>query len=296
MPPTVWWIMQNILLIDGKNTAYRALFAARGNREFRESGYHPFVVWLRFTHVWLEEFKPDSVHVFWDCPKDHVWRKRVFKEYKDQRETMMHYDNDVQADMHNIIDSASDILPYMGVRQYLREGQESDDLIYSACRAMAPGKSDTRKVIVVSSDSDFLQLAWYMQHVVVYEPKHRKFVELSDIDPAMQKALTGDRADNIDGYRGIGPVKSRQLLLEMSKLFEFLNAAGVDKKKFRRNLALIDLSLNPSCLSNLVYVMRVMAEEVKFDKASATKMAMKHKVNGFLAEYPSLAVPFKRLT
>ena len=285
--------MQTILLIDGKNAAYRALFAARGNREFRDSGYHPFVVWLRFAHVWLEEFKPDSVHVFWDCPKDRVWRKRVLDEYKDQRETMMHYDDDVQSDMHNIIDSAEDILPFMGVRQYIRDNQESDDLIYSACRVLTPPKSDTRKVIVISSDSDFLQLQWHMKHVVVYEPKCRKFMDLPDVDPAMRKALAGDRADNIDGFRGIGSVKSRQLLLDSKKLFEFLSVAN--KKKFKRNLALIDLSLNPFCLSNELYVMQIMSNDVEFNKNSATKMAIKHRVNGFLAEYPSLAVPFKRL-
>ena len=285
--------METILLIDGKNTAYRALFAARGNHEFRNSGYHSLVVWMRFTHAWLEEFKPDSVHMFWDCPKDNVWRKDVLSEYKDQRDAMPHYDNDVQSDMYSLINAAEDVLKFMGVRQYIRKRQESDDLIYSACKVLTPSKSDTRRVIVISSDSDFLQLQWSMRHVSVYEPKGHKFMAQPDVDPAMQKALSGDRADNIDGFRGIGPVKSRQLLVDKKKLFEFLSTA--DSKKFRRNLALIDLAMNPSCLNNCLYVMKVMSRDVKFDKKSAIDAAISHRVNGFLAEYPQFGAAFKYL-
>lgn len=285
--------MDNILLIDGKNTAYRALFAARGNPEFRRSGYHPFVVWLRFVHVWLEKFKPVSCHVFWDCPKNEVWRKKVLSEYKDHRDTMVHYEDDVQEQMASMIGAATDILQYMGVRQYIRAGQECDDLIFSACRLLNPGKADTTRVIVVSSDSDFLQLQWHMPHVSCYLPKDGKFADQPDCDPAIQKALSGDKADNVDGFRGIGPVKSRQLTSNPTKLLEFLES--VDKRKFKRNLALIDLSLNPHALSNQLYVMDIMSKSVIFDRGKIQDFSVKHHANGMMSEYTRVAVAFKHL-
>jgi len=285
--------MENILLIDGKNTAYRALFASRGNREFRTKGYHPFTTWVKLSHVWLEKFKPSSAHVFWDCPKNEVWRKKLLSEYKDHRDAMPHYDNDVQEQLHKLIDAASAILSHMGVRQYTRPGQEADDLIYSACRLLTPTKSDTRKLIVISSDSDFAQLQWYMPYVSVYDPRKNKFIDSPECNPAVQKALCGDRADNIDGFRGIGPVKSNQIASDPKKLIEFLDLS--DARKFKRNLALIDLSMNPSRLNNELYMLRVLSNDAEFDKAAINQLSIDHKIRGLMSEYPNISLEYKRL-
>ena len=284
--------METILLIDGKNTAYRALFAARGNREFRHK-YHPFAVWMKFTHVWLEKFRPSAVHVFWDCHKDDIWRKKLLNEYKDHRNAMPHYADDIQTDLRRMLDAAEAILPHFGVRQYYRERQECDDLIYSACRALTPPKTDTRKVVIISSDSDFLQLQWSMPHVSIYFPKDQKLATRPDCDPAVQKALSGDKSDNIDGFRGIGPVKARRMAMDPKQLIEFLGL--VDVKKFKRNLALIDLSANPAHISNQLYITGVMSQDVMFDKSSINELAIKHKVRGLLVEYPRITSSFKRL-
>ena len=285
--------METILLIDGKNTAYRALFAARANPDFLKGGVHPFVVWMRFANVWIQKFKPKSVHVFWDCPKDDIWRKRLFMEYKNNRDTMAHYADDVKAEMHRIESAAQALLPYMGARQYIRLAQESDDLIYSACKILTPSHQDARKVIVVSSDADFVQLQWSMPHVVAYEPRRAAFVDQPDVSPVVQKSLCGDKSDNIDGYRGIGPVKSRQLAEDPKKLVEFLDAMG--DTKFRRNLALVDLSMNPSRMSNELYILRMMAKDVCFDKAKINEISMQHKVVGLMSEYAKFAILLKEL-
>jgi len=282
--------METILLIDGKNTVYRTLFGARGNREFAK--YHPFTVWLRFTHVWLEKFKPDAVHVFWDCPKDEIWRKRVLNEYKAHRGDLPHYSDDIQAEVRKLVGAARAILPYMGVRQYYREHQECDDLIYSACRLLTPSKSN-RKVIIVSSDGDFAQLQWSMDHVSLYLPKTQKFADQPTCDPSIQKALSGDKSDNIDGFRGIGPVKSRHLASDPKKLIEFLDLADI--KKFKRNLALVDLSMNPGHLNNELYILREMARDVQFDKLKINELGIEHKVRGLMSEYTRVAIAFKRL-
>lgn len=286
--------METTLLIDAKNTAYRALFASRGERDLRNGHYHPFTTWLRFTHVWLEKFKPDSVHVFWDCNKNDVWRRKVLAEYKQHRDDLPAYSDDIQHELHQLISAAMDMIPHMGMRQYYRDSQESDDLIYAACRVMTPCSTSERRVIVISSDSDFMQLKWTMPHVSVYLPCKNCFAEHPICNPAIQKALCGDKSDNIEGYRGIGPVKSRQLTEDNKKLIEFIDLAGA--QKFKRNLALIDLSMNPAHLSNELYVLRETTKDVSYDSKVLGEMAMKHKVRGWMSEYPKMAVAFKRLT
>lgn len=285
--------MEHILLIDGKNTAYRALYAARGNQEFQNAGQHPFVVWLRFAHVWYEKFKPVAIHVFWDCPKNDVWRKKILNEYKDNRDGSPHYSDDVYQDMNRIINAAQAILPCVNIRQYERPGQECDDLIYSMCRILTPPRSDMRKVIIISSDSDFVQVQWSMPHVVVYEPRKGVFVDTPEVNPVITKALAGDESDNVDGYRGIGPVKSKQLADNLGKLVEFLDVTG--DQKFKRNMALIDMSLNPMRLNNELYLIRAMQQLICFDKTAIQDAINKYKILGLMADYTRLMLPFKNL-
>jgi 5'-3' exonuclease len=285
--------MANVtLLIDGKNTAYRSVFAGRGNADL--SHCHPFSVWLRFASVWFDKFKPNSVHMFWDCPTADIWRKKVLVEYKDHRQQMPAYTDEVQGQLNSLIVAAQAILPYMGIRQYVRAGQECDDLIYAACRVLMPPRSSQDKIIIISNDSDFLQLQWSMPHVMVYLPKNRKFADHPDCNPAIQKALNGDKADNIDGFRGIGPVKSRQLALNMSQLIEYLGL--VDAKKFKRNLALIDLSANPAYLTNMLYIMSVLAQQVAVDPKIVNTLSLEYKVRGLNSEFSRALIALKKLS
>ena len=283
--------MKTSLLIDGKNTAYRSVFAGRGNQEF--AVHHPFAVWLRFTGFWLDKFKPDSVHVFWDCPSKEVWRKKILPEYKAHRQDLPAYTDDVQGELRSLINTAQKVLPYMGMRQYYRTNQECDDLIYSACRILTPSKPNVHKIIVISNDSDFLQLQWSMPHVSVYLPKDRKFAEHPNCNPAIQKALCGDKSDNIEGFRGIGPVKSGKLASDIKQLIEYLDIT--DARKFKRNLALIDLSANPAHLNNSLYIMRKMSEPVVVDKQQVDKLAMELKIRGLAAEYSRALLALKKL-
>ncbi len=105
--------MKPVLLIDGRNIAYRAVFAAR---EKIKNGLHPFVVWMRFMHVWVETFDPSAIHVFWDCKKNDVWRKAIYNEYKDHRDHILdRYDDfDVAGSISRLEQSAKSILPYIG--------------------------------------------------------------------------------------------------------------------------------------------------------------------------------------
>lgn len=267
------------LLIDGKNTAYRAVFGGRNDN------CHPFVTWLRLTTVWLEKLKPSSVHVFWDCHKQDIWRRKVLEEYKANRgET----DPAIRDALWSLETVAREVLPWMNIRTYSRDTQEADDLIYSASRALAPNK-----VIIVSGDSDMTQIPWLMGHVKVFEPRKGEFVDFPEVNPIIQKALTGDNSDNISGYYGIGPVKSRDMMSDPKLLQEFFAIRG--DKEFRRNLALIDLSMNPSRISNEMYVYQKLAEPIVFDKGAIVKKIQEHKISGLATDYSRIVVPFKRL-
>lgn len=84
------------------------------------------------------------------------------------------------------------------------EGQEADDAI--AIRATELGMNCT----VISGDKDMLQIP--CRH---YNPRTRKKVKVTPFEGAYsfwKQMLTGDRADNIKGLKGIGDVKAGRLL------------------------------------------------------------------------------------
>ena len=274
------------LVIDGKNTAYRSLFAGLGDNRFMESGYHPFIIWLRFARTWIDKFKPSSMNIFWDCPRQEVWRKKVLSEYKCNRSSSDHgYNVDIPAEINKIVTAANSMLPYMNCRMYYRDNQEADDLIYAYCRTTHPNET-----IIVSSDRDMTQIRWHMPNVKCYEPNKGVFLEC-DVNPAMQKALMGDKSDNIEGYRGIGPKKSKKLCEDFEALSDFFAKNGLSP--FKRNLSLIDMSFNPFRISNEIYVMSQLSSGVNFNREKILEKAS--KIRGLQAEYHKIIVPFKHM-
>jgi len=281
-------IMQQkpILLIDGRNAAYRAYYAGVTDLKFRNSEYHYFIIWLRFIHFWLREFSPSSIHIFWDCHKHDIWRCNILKEYKAHRDAMAH------AMAHDRIDEiqkiAFEIMPHIGCRQYMRNHQEADDLIYAACNILRGSP-----IIIISSDSDMSQIPYLIENVRHYEPKNKIMHGKSDFNPIIQKALMGDKADNIDGYLGIGKKKSELLARNSKALIEFLDKHG--DAKFKQNIMLIDISINPNRINNELYIRREMNKSIKYDRSIIMRKAMELKITGLGTEYSSIVQPFKSM-
>jgi DNA polymerase-1 len=109
-------------------------------------------------------------------------------------------------------------LPYIGYRNLLwKEGYEADDVIASVCLSLAKlswmDKEENRdRVVVVSSDSDMLQLV-DRKNTVVWNPRTKRpvdekaFIERYGIKPffwSRVKAIGGCVSDDIPGVPGVG--------------------------------------------------------------------------------------------
>lgn len=165
---------------------------------------------------------------------------------------------------------------------------EADDLIYAATSAIHPQES-----IIVSSDSDMIQIPFYFSSSKQYDPGKKITVDVPKVNPAVQKAIVGDRSDMIDGYNGIGPKKSQVLLESHTALREFLDNNG--SEIFHRNLLLIDLSLCPKLLPNRMYIHKQLSNNTTFSSKDIRELILKHKVNGLMQEYNDLIPPFEHL-
>ena len=286
MPSSTNTDKKTILLVDAKNALYRSVYAVKHNNWGKDQ--HSFVALLRQMVGWINKFRPSSVHMFWDAPRKEVWRKDLLKTYKSNRDNNT-YIEDVSADINALQETTREFMKHMNVFQYKRKRMEADDLLYAASLVLHPNKT-----IIVSTDSDMTQIPFVLESSSVYNPKDSRLVELNHAyNPAWQKSLTGDKADAVDGYRGIGPKKSAALLESHSGLQEFLDIKG--REKFIKNIMLIDLAQCPFLLMNQLYVRKKLAVGVKFSKQEIIGLIQKYKVSGLMSEYTDLIVPFMNL-
>jgi 5'-3' exonuclease len=111
---------------------------------------------------------------------------------------------------------------------------ECDDVIYNLIR-----KSTTAVLwVVASNDSDFTQLLNEFEHVKVYNPMLKTYVQQTPYDYVSWKALRGDGSDNIHGIPGIGDKTAEELLDDAEKLGALFKDKDV-AEQFSRNYMLI---------------------------------------------------------
>jgi 5'-3' exonuclease len=295
------------LLIDGKNNAYRSVFAGFSDQRFLSSGHDYFVIFLRFLSSYINKFRPESVHVFWDTPTKSVWRKQLYKDYKENRiQSMSMYEIDVPATLKRQVVLGCNILNNLNVRQYYRDTQEADDLIYAFVCA---NKQDDN--IIISADGDFKQIIYKNNSVKIYNPlsknKNTDFEEIPKHDPVIVKSLMGDKSDNISGYYMVGAERSKKISADSNSLSEFLKSEKavilledgskkiVGDEIFNLNRKIIDLSLNPSLYDNINYVKEKCVSTVIYNTKSIGQIAIKYKVRGLLGDLTNLTSNFKHL-
>lgn len=289
------------LLIDGKNSIYRSIYAGCSDQSFISSGYDYFVIFMRFMASYVNRFRPKSVHVFWDSPVENLWRKKIYPPYKEQRRDHDHCGIDIKTELKRQIAIAIQVLKHLNTRQYFVDGQEADDLIYAFVYSNCNNKN-----LIISSDSDMKQIIYRFANTYMFNPLSKKGVyeDKPDRDPAIIKSFIGDRSDNISGYYNIGKIKVLPLVddpvVARKKFFESKRAISEDKQivgssLFERNRQIIDLGLSPYLYNNVLYVENRRMEPINYDLKQIESIIHKHKVHGFMAEASNLTFLFKYL-
>jgi len=275
--------MRPALLIDARNALYRSIYAVRADHRPGPK-YHYFTIFLRQLSKWIRTLDPSSIHVFWDAPRETTWRRMILPTYKDRSSS--NFVEGIAEDLAMTTNVAKMFFPHMGVRQYERKQMEADDLIYTAVSILHPQRS-----IIVSTDSDMMQIPYRFNSCSVFDPTEMQMVPVPTVNPVYLKSLVGDNADSIKGYYGIGPKKGQALLEDQNGLHEFLKTKGA--KTFHLNMLLIDLSLCPRLLSNTIYMHKKLVQPISFSVDEINKLTMTHKVNGIPQEFSDLIFPFR---
>ena len=182
------------------------------------------------------------------CDGSLSWRKDVFPYYKAGRKTGRETDNRDWTQIFGCFDQLKKELkenfPYRLIQV---DSAEADDIIGTL---VIERRGSTSKVMIISSDKDFIQLQRY-HDVFQYSPVAKKL--LNGVDPEeylREHILRGDKSDGIPNVlsdddcivSGIRQVPLTQKLLESWK---HIPIPEEHKKRVERNTALVDLRYTP---------------------------------------------------
>ncbi len=191
------------LFVDADTLVYDAAFAAqtKGDIQPVENALH--IIKTHLNNL-LDKFDPDNMEVILspvEKAKNFRYALATYKEYKGNRTSR-------EKPVH-----------YKACREYLlttwdaeiADGHEADDEV--AIKHMAIYTQNPMASCIASIDKDLNNIPGLHYN---YRRKETYFVRE---DEAMvnfyTQLLTGDRADNIPGLKGVGPITAEKLLREL---------------------------------------------------------------------------------
>lgn len=205
-----------LLVVDGHAYAYRAFHAIRRLNSPSGRATNAIYGFIKMLGRMQTTLGPTHQAVIWDGGLADT-RLAELPGYKQQRPPM-------PDDLETQIDAIQRWLAASGIHSQSEDGVEADDAIASlAIRAAAAGK----KVVVASSDKDFLQLV--SPRIGVFNPNDKSekiwsaedVVARTGVKPEQivdWLSLIGDNVDNIPGVPGVGAKTAADLLRQFGSV------------------------------------------------------------------------------
>jgi len=198
-----------VILLDAYNMIHRCRFRFGGGKDDLD-GWTLFYNFNRLVKATIEEYRPDKMYFVLDGKP--VQRLEKFAEYKGNRkkdlddpEELKYWDN-FRRQKREVVSFVKDNLPVYVVSH---PEQEADDLIYYIAKHQC---SDQDEVIIVSSDTDFIQVINELDYVKLYNPVAKKWRNTTDYDYVSWKAMVGDKSDNIPGVPKVGKITAEKII------------------------------------------------------------------------------------
>ena len=185
------------------------------------------------------------------CDSKRSWRKDIFPFYKANRKSNRQKDDIDWNGIFEVINSLTDDLvkqfPYAVIRV---DQAEADDIIGT----LVKNYYRDQKIMIVSSDKDFLQLQKYF-NVDQYSPTQKKLLQSKDPNGYLREhIMKGDRGDGVPNFLSdddtfVTDKRSKKILKTKLEAWKTLDPIEFcDEKMLRgwkRNEQLVDLTHTP---------------------------------------------------
>ena len=231
------------------------------------------------------------------CDGNNYWRRQVFPHYKAMRKVNREKsDLDWKSIFDALAELRQDLIEYFPYKVLHVESAEADDVI--ACLAKYSQSNgliqeglfeEPQKVLVVSSDKDFIQLQKY-KNVKQWSPMQKKFVTGSQKEVAeytiehIVKGDSGDGIPNILSKDDTFILGERQKPFSSKRLPEFYEKGieacknDEEKRNYQRNQQMVNFEFIPENLYNNI-ISSYEAANPKGDKMTIMNYLIKHRCN-----------------
>jgi len=217
-------VNNRVLIVDGLNLYLRA-FAVNGALNDNGVPVGGLTGFLRSLAYAIREVNPTRVIVVYDGQGGSQRRRKIHPDYKANRKPgkrITRWDafknaseekNAMKIQFSRLIE----YLDFLPINVISIDRIEADDTIAYIAHTLLD-----EDVTILSADQDFLQLV--DERITVWSPTKKKFytprmVEADYGVPAhnflMYKVLMGDKSDNIEGVKGLGPKKLPKIVPDL---------------------------------------------------------------------------------
>ncbi|QCI17818.1 5'-3' exonuclease [Buchnera aphidicola (Acyrthosiphon lactucae)] len=216
-----------VIIIDGSLYLYSSYYAFR---DFQNTSGEPFGAiygMLKMIDNILKKYKNSKKFIIIFDSSKKTFRKKIFKEYKNNRPPMPN-------SLYIQIQPLFEILKKIGIKVLTIPGIEADDIIGSLSYKL---EKKGEKILIISHDKDMLQLV--TNDINIFNKKDNRIItpeiikEKYGIKPKEFidfLALMGDVSDNIPGVPKIGIKTALSLLKNFSNIKNIYN--NIEKIKF----------------------------------------------------------------
>jgi len=274
-----------MILVDLNQVLLAGLMAQIANHKgkLEESLIRHMVLNIIRNHI--KNFKTEYGEIVLCCDNRKYWRKEFFPFYKANRKKTR---DKSDLDWHLIFDilgklkqELKDNFPYKVLDV---EGAEADDIIGT----LVPIYSPHQKILILSSDGDFLQLQQYGSNVKQYNPSQKKFVKSENPKLELkEKIIRGDKGDGIPNIFSPSDCFVRDLRqkpITQKTLDKYLDEqvekySETDQTNFARNQSLIDLTFIPTEIKAKIINTY---EETKPAKGKLLNYFIEHKLKNLM--------------
>ena len=217
-------VNNRVLIVDGLNLYLRA-FAVNGALNDNGVPVGGLTGFLRSLAYAIREVNPTRVIVVYDGQGGSQRRRKIHPDYKANRKpgkriTRWDAFKDAREEKDAMKIQFSRLIEYLDflpINVISIDKIEADDTIAYIAHTLLD-----EDVTILSADQDFLQLV--DERITVWSPTKKKFytprmVEADYGVPAhnflMYKVLMGDKSDNIEGVKGLGPKKLPKIVPDL---------------------------------------------------------------------------------
>ena len=300
------------LVIDGLNTFIRSWSTAPN---LNDNGDHigGIVGTLKSIGFAIRTINPTRVVVVFDGKGGNKSRKDIYSGYKSERgknKIKMRLNRAASVEMNPEEEGVSmkrqmtglgELLSALPISIMIYDGIEADDVMAYIATTL---RQENEKVVIMSTDKDFLQLV--NKDVSVYSPSKKKVYNIPEVVEEFGihphnfinfRMIDGDKSDNVEGISGLGvksimkafPMLTEHQLVGTNDMVDYVNTLTKKSKAhelFLNNLAICERNrklmqlAEPTFSGNLRMKIMDRYNEAtsKFDKQTFLKYGLKNRI------------------